>query len=93
MNVVGASFEVVFIAHDVLPKSRLPDSAFASFALRPRDRGFRQTSREPLIAKLGFDLFHSQRVAFVTARQLHYQMPMIWQQYVRNKRKRMPLAN
>jgi hypothetical protein len=59
VNVIGAAFEVVFITHDVFPESRLPDSAFASFALRLCDRGFRQTSREPLIAELGFDLFHS----------------------------------
>ena len=93
MNVIGASFEVVFITHDVLPESRLPDSAFTSFALKLRDRGFRQTSREPLIAELGFDLFHSQRVALVTAWQLHHQMPMIREQYVCYERRWMTLTN
>ncbi len=61
MNVIGAGFEVVFITHDVFPESRLADSAFASCALRLRDSGFRQSSREPLIAELDFDLFHSRK--------------------------------
>ena len=93
MNVIGTAFEVIFITHDVLPEPGLPNSAFSSSALRLRDRGFGQTSREPLIAELGFDLFHAQRVAFVIARQLHHQMPVIGEQYVRHERKRMALAN
>ena len=58
-----------------------------------RDAGFRQAGREPLIAELGFDLFHPQGVPIVAGRQLHDKMPVIRQQHVGGECKRMPPPN
>jgi hypothetical protein len=59
VNVVGTSFEVVFVTNGMLPETWLPDSSFATFTVRFLNGGLRKIGRESLIAELSLDLFHS----------------------------------